>query len=293
MSEEPRAQAPFRHVVVATDFSVGAALAADRAALLPLVPRGRVTVVHVLPDALPKKLAAKAKDEAARKLQAVRRKLTAALAEEGGAGVTVNEELVLGNSYSAILGAAKSLGAELLVLGRHGPRPFRDLIIGSTASRVVGLAAGPVLVVSGRAQHRYQRSVVAVDLGDTSLSVMSAALRVFGPEGGEAVLVHAYRAPFESLMTRAVASRARDELKDGAERGLAALLRAIGDTNVAWSRAASHGDARAVVLAQASRRTADLIVVGSHVRPRLGTLLGTTAEGVLEAATCDVLVAGP
>jgi len=281
---------PFRHVVVATDFSVGAALAADRAALLPLSSRGRVTVVHVLPDALPRGLVARAREEAERKLAAVKRKLSAAVEP----GVTVGGELVLGSSYSAIVGAARSVGADLLVVGRHGPRPFRDLFIGSTAERVVRLSKAPVLVVSGRAQHRYARAVVAVDLGETSLAVVSAALRLVGPAAGSAALIHAYRAPYEGLLTRTAASQARHERREAAERGLAALLGAAGETGVRWWRAAIYGDPRAVVLAQAGRRAADVIVVGSHAKRGLvRALLGGTAEGVLEAASCDVLVARP
>jgi nucleotide-binding universal stress UspA family protein len=40
---------PLEHIVVATDFSRGAAQAVDRTALLPLARGGSVSIVHVLP----------------------------------------------------------------------------------------------------------------------------------------------------------------------------------------------------------------------------------------------------
>lgn len=287
MAMNRREGTPFKHVVVATDFSVGAQLAAERVALLPLLSRGRVTVVHVLPDSMESGLVARAKDEANRALREATRALDAAV--EGA--VKVAGELVLGQSYNAIVGASRSLGADLLVVGRHGPRPFRDLFIGSTAERVVRLTTIPVLVVSGRPRRRHERCVVAVDLAPTSGQVVAAAARMVGPEAKDAVLVHAHRSPFEALMTTAAATRARQERQAEAERRLTALADSQ-DSGVPWESVVQHGDARAVVLEQADRRKSDLIVVGGHVRPGLvRTLPGTTAEGVLRTASCDVLVA--
>lgn len=39
----------------------------------------------------------------------------------------------------------------------------------------------------------------------------------------------------------------------------------------------------------AEEQKADLIVIGSHGRHGLGRLLGSTANGVLQGAPCDVL----
>lgn len=49
------------------------------------------------------------------------------------------------------------------------------------------------------------------------------------------------------------------------------------------------GPARFVVLEEAEKIKADLIIVGSHGRHGIRVLLGSTANAVLHGATCDVL----
>ncbi|MCK4870356.1 MAG: universal stress protein [Gammaproteobacteria bacterium] len=49
------------------------------------------------------------------------------------------------------------------------------------------------------------------------------------------------------------------------------------------------GPAKVVILEEAERLKVDMIVVGSHGRHGIRLLLGSTANAVLHAATCDVL----
>ena len=50
------------------------------------------------------------------------------------------------------------------------------------------------------------------------------------------------------------------------------------------------GGAKPVILEQAKKLNADLIIIGSHGRHGIALLLGSTANGVLHQAPCDVLV---
>ena len=49
------------------------------------------------------------------------------------------------------------------------------------------------------------------------------------------------------------------------------------------------GSAKQVILSEAEKIKADLIVVGSHGRSGMGVILGSTANAVLHGAKCDVL----
>lgn len=49
------------------------------------------------------------------------------------------------------------------------------------------------------------------------------------------------------------------------------------------------GPAKQMILAEAERSKADLIIVGSHGRHGVQLLLGSTANAILHAANCDVL----
>ena len=61
-----RARPPLDSVLVATDFSSGAAAAAARSLELPLAVGARLSLLHVLPDALPERLRAGVEEPAAR-----------------------------------------------------------------------------------------------------------------------------------------------------------------------------------------------------------------------------------
>jgi hypothetical protein len=80
------------------------------------------------------------------------------------------------------------------------------MFIGSTAARVVRVGDIPVLVVSRKTTRPYQRLVIAVDLEDTSRSIVEAALRIVGPDINAATLMHAYHIPFEGFIKTSVSA---------------------------------------------------------------------------------------
>jgi len=55
------------------------------------------------------------------------------------------------------------------------------------------------------------------------------------------------------------------------------------------NRVVRVGPAKYVVLDEAEKMKADLIIVGSHGRHGIRAILGSTADGVLHGAKCDVL----
>ena len=77
------------------------------------------------------------------------------------------------------------------------------------------------------------------------------------------------------------------ELMAGAKKRLAKLGEKLG---VAEDRLwLEMGSPKTEIVRVAEENKADLIVVGSHGRHGLALLLGSTANGVLHHATCDVL----
>ena len=77
------------------------------------------------------------------------------------------------------------------------------------------------------------------------------------------------------------------ELMAGAKLRLAKLAEKLG---VAEDRVWQEmGSPKAEIIRVAEENKVDLIVVGSHGRHGLALILGSTANGVLHHATCDVL----
>jgi universal stress protein A len=77
------------------------------------------------------------------------------------------------------------------------------------------------------------------------------------------------------------------ELMAGAKQRLAKLAEKLAVTeDKLWLE---MGSPKTEIIRVAEENKVDLIVVGSHGRHGLGLLLGSTANGVLHHATCDVL----
>ncbi len=289
---------PFEHLFVATDFSAGAAQAVSRAAHLAVAERGTITVAHVLSGSLPKKVRAEVEEIARRSLDQATKGVAKMLAARGRRDIRVTSELCHGLPYVALVRQARSVGADLVVLGRHGKRPIRDMFIGSTAERVIRAGDLPVLVVSRRASRPYRRPLVAIDLEDTSRSVVTVALRALGTEAAAVTMVHAYPMLFDDTMPPRLLSREvtrlRKVYRETAVAGLSKLQEALGALGVRWRTVVVPGDARAAILGEAVRLRADLLTVGTHGRSGIShVLVGSVAERVIRAAACDVLVARP
>lgn len=281
-------QRPFRTVLVPMDLSKGSSAVLDRALALPMATGARLDLVHALSD-VPAK--ARTKVEAA-----VREALERAVARARSLapGLEVTSKLLYGSPYIEIIRRARSIDAEVVVVGRHGRRPVRDAFIGSTAARVVRVGQLPVLVVCGGATGPYRRPLIATDLGDTLPQLVELALRVVGRRA-TVTAVHAVHIPFEGFLapTAAAREKLRRPAEEEARTKLQGLLAAYRDY-ARWRPRVRTGDARSILLGEAIRCRADVIVLGTHARSGLShALIGSVAEWTLANAPCDVLVARP
>ena len=59
----------------------------------------------------------------------------------------VRTELHFGVANQVIVGVARKIKADMIVMGKHGHSALRDLLVGSVTERVVRSATCPVLVV--------------------------------------------------------------------------------------------------------------------------------------------------
>lgn len=281
-----------RHVLVATDFSPGAVNAATRAARLPLAHRATLTLLHVAPAHLPAHHRAEIERDLMRSLEAQAEAVRAAAAAAGATGLAVKARFSSGTPHQEIPRLAREAGAELIVVGRHGERPLRDLFIGSTAERVIRCGDLPVLVVARRARGPYRRPVVAVDLDGAARATLAAALPLVGP-APDGVVCHAASVPFAGYVAGSMSedemARYRADIERDAGERLSRLV--DGCDAAGWRRVIRRGDPRLAVLREVARHRADLLVLGTHARTAIArVLLGSVAEWLIRSATCDVLV---
>jgi nucleotide-binding universal stress UspA family protein len=145
---------PFRHILVATDFSAPSAAAWRRGVALARASGARVLVVHVAPSLARAQTVRWAYRELEAEILAdARRRLKRLVAQARRAGVRAGSLLLSGAPvHEAIRRAARTQRADLVVVGTHGRTGLGGALIGSVAARIVATAPCPVLTVRGRAR---------------------------------------------------------------------------------------------------------------------------------------------
>lgn len=145
---------PFRHILIATDFSAPSAAAWKRGLALARASDARVLVVHVAPSLAQAQTVRWAYRELeAEILSDARRRLKHLVAQAGRAGVRARSLLLSGAPVHEAVGrAGRAQKADLIVVGTHGRTGLGGALIGSVAARIVATAPCPVLTVRGRSR---------------------------------------------------------------------------------------------------------------------------------------------
>lgn len=136
---------------------------------------------------------------------------------------------------------------------------------------------------------QYRKILVAIDLSDDSAQIAQRAQAVAGSSDAELHLIHVIE-PLSFAYGGDIPmdfSGIQDEIHQQASQ----QLERFGDGHQI-TQGNQHivlGRPEAEIHAKAEEIDADLIVIGSHGRRGLALLLGSTANGVLHGALCDVL----
>ncbi|MFO7178666.1 MAG: universal stress protein [Pseudomonadota bacterium] len=290
----------FGSLVVPVDLSPASARVVRRAALLPLAEGARLTLLHVVPGSLPRRLQQRARGDAKKALAERAKDLLRQLPPKAEVEVVV----VAGSPAGEIAEHARTLEAELVVLGRGG-RTLRDVFLGSTAERVLRRTQVPVLVVRLAPRAPYRRPALALDLDRAARAVIDLLLRVVAPPRPIIDVIHAYDSPYlqssyPSLSTSELEAYGKKHEKEALRRIQMLLAGSIVRGRLAPSDAPSFrthvrpGAPRKIIEHAVEKNATDLLALGTHGYTGLErAFLGTVAGDVLRAVTCDVLMVPP
>jgi nucleotide-binding universal stress UspA family protein len=145
----------YRHILVAVDGSRASSKGLREAIRLAKAEGAKLCIVHVVDEfqafaSIDGMVAAPGVDLVSGLRKSGEGVLAKAkkLADHAGVPASVVlREMVSGPAASPIVGEARKLGVDLIVLGTHGRRGVRRLVLGSDAEQVVRTASVPVLLV--------------------------------------------------------------------------------------------------------------------------------------------------
>lgn len=213
----------------------------------------------------------------------------------------VRAEFRSGSPAWELIRKADDWQADLLVVGSQGRSALGRLLLGSVSQKVVTEARCSVRVARGsvREPEAPVRVIIGVDGSVYSDVAVNEVARRPWPEGSVVKVISAVRLPFmPTEETRSLPNSYYSQLeKTENEKAQTAVTKAVARlqggkaTQSGIESEIILGDAREVMLDEAARWEADLIVLGSR---GLGGfkrfLLGSVAQGVASYAPCSVEV---
>lgn len=290
----------FKQILCPVDLSESSMRAFAHAAAIARWYNAQLTVLHVVPTFDPVQVRAGLGNPVQivtpMPREEVLEELTRTLQLDTAApGATVAAEA--GDPQAVIVDQAVSTRADLIVMGTHGRRGFRRLLLGSVTEAVLREAPCAVMTVpaheaaGGAEAVTFSRILCPMDFSPSALLALGFALDLARQANGKVRLLHvlewlAEEEPRASAHFNVPEYR-RHMIADAQER-LDALVADESRTWVEIDDAVVPGRAHREILQAAE--PADLIVMGAQGRGGLGlALFGSTTQQVVRGAACPVL----
>ncbi len=204
---------------------------------------------------------------------------------------------------AVLLDYAEAEDVDLVVMGTHGQRGVRRLLLGSVAEEVVRRASCPVLTVRAPetapdvAVLTLRRLLVPIDFSPHALSALRYAVALAAPDQAHLDLLHVVD-PVQRPAFYETGLRARRDLEAELEaealRHLEEIYAEIENPAADVAFHARTGYPPQQIVAFAEETAADLVVIATHGLRGLERFpMGSVAERVVRGAPCPVFVTRP
>lgn len=140
----------YRKILLATDGSESAEIAARHAVALAKVTGASLTAVYAVDTHLAFKVGIYEREALRELRQDGERVLAEALALAREESVEVETDLCEGRPGQVVVREAERAGADLIIIGSHGQNALSDVLLGSVSQYVVHHADVPVMIVRPR-----------------------------------------------------------------------------------------------------------------------------------------------
>jgi len=138
----------------------------------------------------------------------------------------------------------------------------------------------------------YQSILCATDFSDHCVAAAERAAEMAQRYGATLTLLHIVEYFPEDRSNEAIAPEDADPAayrKQQADTSLAGLAQHLGNDEAGREVRFTTGSARHEIARFAEEQAIDLIVMATHGRHGITNILGSTANGVMQCAPCDVL----
>ncbi len=287
-----------KNIVAATDFSSGCELAVLRAAHIAQQHQMTLHLIHVANplDLYPELMLSF--DTHVKDYERLKRANGTDLLDELAStirndfNIIVKTSSQIGKPHVQIAEYAQNESASLVVVGFHDEKNVLDVLLGSTAFKLLRLSPCPVLIVRNKVVVDYKEVIAAVDLSEISTALSELAANIAPTAHIE--IVHVFD------LKQEVISREIGISNDSVLAYRQAALKHIRDelnqieialnTNRVSSKVV-NGYLPTSIYDCANEVYADLVVLGNKNKSSLEEfLLGNPSKAILNRLDCDVLL---
>lgn len=207
-------------------------------------------------------------------------------------GIAVQTAMPVGRPHTEVACYAAIKPGSMIVVGTRGEGGLLNLLLGSTASRLLRVASCPVLVVRNEGLSEYRQVLTAVDFS-SGASLVPLLAQCIAPDAQIEVL-HVLDLLQEERMRQvgfddASIAQYQKDAHANAEARFQQILPVDNTDRMATRLMTGYPPEK--ICERAVNLPADLIVLGRHGRNGLEDwLLGSVSKDVVSAAPCDVLL---
>src|SRR5215831_11241590 len=211
-----------------------------------------------------------------------------------GMGVTAETELVVGDVYDEIKRSIDVLKPDLIVMGTHGRRGVERWFMGSTTEKLLRHSPVPMLTISATGEKslaapRFRRILVTTDFSDGTSDALAHAFSVAQENDSRITLLHVVHD-----VAADVSGKYRESLIKGVDKQLLDLVPPEARNWCDVNTRVETGVPYRIILRMLEDEKIDLLVMNIHGKGMLDrALLGSTAERVVRAASCPVMLIPP
>ncbi|NCF85812.1 MAG: universal stress protein [Verrucomicrobiaceae bacterium] len=290
---------PLKNIVVGIDFSPVCDQALMEAERIAKWSDAELTATHVLDDGLVESLKAQESDLRSKITSGVESEVRSRIRTVLGSDPAAEAGFVIGDPFKELEKEIAHHSAELLVLGSgHDPGH-----IGAVASKCVRRGKCDVLLVREGQRLPLRKVVACVDFSETSRKAVETAFSFAKNNGATLELIYVFK-PINEYVTEKfyfipVSPKVFEDTDaialDKVRKELATFVDPIAKefSGVQSSKVILQSlDHKQAIIDYSKKHDADLVVLGKHGKAQ-SIVLGTTAERVVNHASCSVLVVSP
>lgn len=210
------------------------------------------------------------------------------------AGVAVESERRMGDVYDEIKRVTQLTKPDLIVMGTHGSRAVERWFLGSTTEKLMRYSPAPLVTISAAVEGtfippRFQKILVTTDFSDGTPDALAYAFSVAQENESQVTLLHVLHDIDADL-----SGKYRESLISGVRHQLDDMVPAEAKNWCDIVTRAEIGVPYRIILRLLEEEKIDLLVMNIHGKGMLDrALLGSTAERVVRAACCPVMMIPP